>query len=364
MSICCGIVGLPNVGKSTFFNGLTRAIQAQAANYPFCTIEPNVGTIAVPDERLYALAKIAGSQEVIPNVLQFWDIAGLVKGASQGQGLGNKFLGHIREVDAILHVVRCFSGEVTHVDGTVDPLADIQTIETELMVADLDSVKKRMMNLEKRFRQKDPEALELFPLYEKVRDVLDGGTLLIRGIFDEEERALLKKSGFLTAKPFLYVGNISEEDFHDPSPSVKNFVTDMKEKNENYVLISAQVESELLGLSAKEQEEFLETIGAKESGLFSVIKRCYELLDLETFFTIGPKEARAWTIKKGSKAPQAAGCIHTDFQKGFISAEVIAYHDYVNFSGENGAKNNGKLRIEGKEYIMCDGDVVHFRFNV
>jgi ribosome-binding ATPase len=364
MGICCGIVGLPNVGKSTFFNGLTQSIQAQAADYPFCTIEPNIGTICVPDERLYQLARIAGSKDIIPNFLQFCDIAGLVKGASQGQGLGNKFLGHIREVDAILHVVRCFGGAATHVEGRLDPVQDIQIIETELMIADLESLERRMTAMEKRYRQKDPETLELFPLYQAAKNVLDKGLLLSQGDFDPHQKELLRKSGFLTAKPVVYVGNISEEDFACPSALVTSFLEYVESRKEQWVLISAQIESELARLSQEEQKEFLTVLGLQESGIASIVRRCYERLDLETFFTIGPKEAHAWTIPKGCRAPQAAACIHTDFQKGFIAVEVVAYEDYIKFQGEQGAKAQGKLRIEGKEYIVQDGDVLHFRFNV
>src|SRR5215213_1827773 len=344
MGFKCGIVGLPNVGKSTLFNALTETAAAQAANYPFCTIEPNVGEVAVPDPRLDKLSEIAKSAQIIPTRLTFVDIAGLVRGASQGEGLGNQFLATIREVDAIAHVVRCFEdSDITHVEGKIAPLADIETIETELMLADLDSLEKRVDNLAKKAKGNDKDAKETLDLVNRALVLLrEGKPARFLERKPEEERAF-NMLGLLTSKPVLYVCNVEE--------------------GAVAVVISAKIESEIATLSREERAEFLDTLGLEEAGLDRLIRAGYQLLDLITYFTVGPKEARAWTIHRGTKGPAAAGVIHTDFEKGFIRAETIAYADYVALNGEAGARDAGKLRLEGKEYVVADGDVMHFRFN-
>ncbi len=364
MGFRCGIVGLPNVGKSTLFNALTQTAAAQAANYPFCTIEPNVGEVGVPDERLDALAKIAGSKQIIPTRLTFVDIAGLVRGASKGEGLGNQFLANIREVDAIAHVVRCFEdGDVTHVEGRIDAVADIETIETELMLADLDSLEKRVVGLEKKARGGDKEAKEQLDLVNRALALLRKGEPARLVALKPEEEKPFAMLGLLTAKPVLYVCNVEEASAAGGNAFSARVMERAKTEGAKAVVVSARIESEVATLAAGDQRDYLEALGLTEPGLNRVIRAGYELLGLITFFTAGPKEARAWTIARGARAPQAAGVIHTDFEKGFIRAETIAYPDYVSLKGEAGARDAGKLRLEGKEYVVADGDVMHFRFN-
>ena len=363
MGFRCGIVGLPNVGKSTLFNALTQTAAAQAANYPFCTIEPNVGDVGVPDLRLDALARIAGSDQIIPTRLTFVDIAGLVRGASKGEGLGNQFLANIREVDAVAHVVRCFEdGDVTHVEGRIDPIADIETIETELMLADLDSLEKRVSALEKRLRGGDAEAKDLLPLMSRALKLLqDGKPARLVARKPEEERAFAML-GLLTAKPVLYVCNVDETSAERGNTHSDKVAERARTEGAEAVVVSAKIESEIAVLPPAEQRDYLAAVGLTEPGLNRVIRAGYTLLHLVTFFTAGPKEARAWTVTRGTRAPQAAGAIHTDFEKGFIRAETIAYDDYVSLNGEAGAREAGKLRLEGKDYVVADGDVMHFRF--
>jgi GTP-binding protein YchF len=363
MGFKCGIVGLPNVGKSTLFNALTETAAAQAANYPFCTIEPNVGEVAVPDPRLDKLAAIAGSQQTIPTRLTFVDIAGLVRGASKGEGLGNQFLANIREVDAIAHVVRCFEdSDITHVEGKIDPIADIETIETELMLADLDSLERRVDALEKKARGNDKEAKEMLDLVKRALPLLREGkpARLVERKPDEEKMFALL--GLMTAKPVLYVCNVEEGAAATGNEFSKRVEARAKEEGAVSVVISAKIESEIAVLSREDRADYLEAVGLKEAGLDRLIRAGYDLLHLVTYFTVGPKEARAWTITTGTKAPQAAGVIHTDFERGFIRAETIAYDDYVGLNGEAGARDAGKLRLEGKDYVVADGDVMHFRF--
>ncbi|MCP4617548.1 MAG: redox-regulated ATPase YchF [Bradyrhizobium sp.] len=364
MGFKCGIVGLPNVGKSTLFNALTETAAAQAANYPFCTIEPNVGEVAVPDPRLDRLAAVGKSAQIIPTRLTFVDIAGLVRGASKGEGLGNQFLANIREVDAIAHVVRCFEdSDITHVEGKIAPLADIETIETELMLADLDSLEKRVDNLSKKAKGNDKEAKEQLDLVNRALVLLrDGKPTRLLERKPEEERNF-RMLGLLTSKPVLYVCNVEESSAKDGNNFSRQVFEQAKKEGAVAVVISAKIESEIATLSREERAEFLETLGLEEAGLDRLIRAGYTLLDLITYFTVGPKEARAWTIDRGTKAPGAAGVIHTDFEKGFIRAETIAYDDYVALNGEAGARDAGKLRLEGKDYVVADGDVMHFRFN-
>jgi GTP-binding protein YchF len=363
MGFKCGIVGLPNVGKSTLFNALTETAAAQAANYPFCTIEPNIGEVAVPDPRLDTLAKLAKSAQIVPTRLTFVDIAGLVRGASKGEGLGNQFLATIREVDAIAHVVRCFEDtEVTHVVSRIDPIADIETIETELMLADLDSLERRVDALEKKARGGDKEAKETLDLVQRALVLLRDGKparLLPR---KAEEETLFRLLGLLTAKPVLYVCNVDEAAAAAGNDFSRRVAERAKLEGAAAVVISAKIEAEIAVLSRHERDDYLAAIGLKEPGLDRLIRAGYALLDLVTFFTAGPKEARAWTVTRGTKAPQAAGVIHTDFERGFIRAETIAYQDYVALGGEAGARDAGKLRLEGKDYAVADGDVMHFRF--
>ncbi len=364
MGFKCGIVGLPNVGKSTLFNALTQTAAAQAANYPFCTIDPNVGDVAVPDERLRVLAGIAASAQVIPTRLTFVDIAGLVRGASKGEGLGNQFLGNIRECDAIAHVVRCFEdGDITHVEGKIEPLADIDTIETELMLADLDSLEKRVANLEKKAKGGDKEAKEQLDLVQRSLRLLQDGKPARLVVRAKEEEKAFQGLQLLTSKPVLYVCNVEEASADKGNAFSQKVFARAKAENAVAVVVSAKIESEIAVMPEADQKDFLEAVGLSEPGLNRVIRAGYELLGLITYFTAGPKEARAWTITAGTKAPGAAGVIHTDFEKGFIRAETIAYADYVAFKGEAGARDNGKLRLEGKEYVVADGDVMHFRFN-
>ncbi len=363
MGFKCGIVGLPNVGKSTLFNALTETAAAQAANYPFCTIEPNVGEVSVPDPRLDKLAALGKSEKIIPTRLTFVDIAGLVRGASKGEGLGNQFLANIREVDAIAHVVRCFEDtDITHVDGKIDPIADIETIETELMLADLESLERRVDALEKKARGNDREAKETLDLVQRsLKPLREGKPARVVERKPEEEK-LFSMLGLMTAKPVLYVCNVEESAAATGNAFSAKVEARAKEEGAVSVVISAKIESEIAVLSKEERVDYLEAVGLKEPGLDRLIRAGYGLLDLVTYFTVGPKEARAWTITRGTKAPQAAGVIHTDFERGFIRAETIAYDDYVALSGEAGARDAGKLRLEGKEYVVNDGDVMHFRF--
>jgi len=363
MGFKCGIVGLPNVGKSTLFNALTRTAAAQAANYPFCTIEPNVGEVAVPDPRLEALAEIANSKEIVPTRLTFVDIAGLVRGASQGEGLGNQFLANIRECDAIAHVVRCFEdADVTHVEGRIDPISDIATIETELMLADLESLERRVSAMEKRAKGGDKEARELLTLALLSLDALREGQPARAAGVSREERRLFQSLGLLSSKPVLYVCNVDEAAADAGNAYSETVKARAEQEGAAAVVVSAQIEAEIAGLPQAEQTDYLAAVGLSEPGLNRVIRAGYDLLHLITFFTAGPKEARAWTVEKGTKAPEAAGVIHTDFERGFIRAETIGYEDYVAFGGEAGAREAGKFRLEGKDYVVADGDVMHFRF--
>ncbi|NQV43304.1 MAG: redox-regulated ATPase YchF [Rhodospirillales bacterium] len=366
MGFNCGIVGMPNVGKSTLFNALTATAAAEAANFPFCTIEPNVGRVAVPDNRMDAIAGIAGSAKIVPTQLEFVDIAGLVRGASKGEGLGNQFLANIREVDAIIHVLRCFEDDnVTHVDGGIDPVRDAETVETELMLADLDSLEKRITPLEKKLRGGDKDAKMQMDLVERSLIALREGLAARTVLVSDDERKAFRMLQLLTAKPVLYVCNVGEDDAADGN-ALSTRVAEMAAKQgAASVVISAQIEEEISQLTDEaERSEFLETLGLHETGLARVIRAGYDLLELITFFTAGPKETRAWTVAKGSKAPQAAGVIHTDFERGFIRAETISYEDYTTLGGENGAKEAGKMRQEGRDYLTQDGDIMLFRFNV
>jgi hypothetical protein len=364
MAIACGIVGLPNVGKSTLFNALTRTAAAQAANYPFCTIEPNVGDVAVPEPRLFKLAEIAKSKEIIPARMQFVDIAGLVKGASKGEGLGNQFLANIREVDAVVYVLRCFDDDdVTHVSNRIDPIADFEIVETELMLADLESLEKRRANVEKKAKSGDKESKAALTLIDLALEKLKDGEPARRAKIPHEDEKAWRALQLLTAKPVLFVANVDEGSAGTGNAYSQKVEAAAKKEGAVAVVISAKIESEIAPLADVEQKEFLDSLGLTEPGLNRLIRAGYALLGLQTYFTAGPKEARAWTIHKGDTAPQAAGVIHTDFEKGFIRAETIAYDDYVALGGEVGAKEAGKMRLEGKEYIVKDGDVMLFRFN-
>ncbi len=364
MGFNCGIVGLPNVGKSTLFNALTETAAAEAANYPFCTIEPNVGRVAVPDPRLDVLARLAQSEKIIATQLEFVDIAGLVRGASRGEGLGNKFLAHIREVDAIAHVLRCFEdGNVTHVDGSIDPVRDAETVETELMLADLDSLERRVTAAQKKAKSGDAEIRAQLAIMEPVLDALRDGKPARSVAFDPEQQRILRTLGLITSKPVLYVCNVEESAAGTGNPFSAAVAAFARAQSAASVVISAAIEAEVSQLGDEaEKREFLASLGLAETGLTRVIRAGYDLLGLLTFFTVGPKETHAWTVRRGAKAPQAAGVIHTDFEKGFIRAETIAYDDYVAAGSEAAVREMGRMRLEGSDYLVQDGDIFHFRF--
>jgi GTP-binding protein YchF len=366
MGFKCGIIGLPNVGKSTLFNALTESNKAEAANYPFATIEPNVGRVAVPDERLDILGTIGKSEKIIPSYMDFVDIAGLVKGASQGEGLGNKFLGHIREVDAIAHVVRCFKDEnITHVSDSIDPLNDIETINTELQLADIETLETKKSSLEKKSKQGDKEILHQIKIIENIIENLNDLSFLQNNEFTQEDNEFIKTLNIIAIKPMLYICNVDEDSVQNGNEMSQKVSDYANEKNHNAVIVSASIESQIAELENNDEKlEMIKEMGLSETTLSKVIKSGYNLLNLINYFTCGPKETRSWTIDKNTLAPQAAGKIHTDFEKGFIRAETIAYEDFVKFNGESGSRDAGKLRQEGKDYTVENGDVMHFLFNV
>ena len=366
MGFKCGIIGLPNVGKSTLFNALTESNKAEAANYPFATIEPNVGRVAVPDERLGILGTIGKSEKIIPSYMDFVDIAGLVKGASQGEGLGNKFLGHIREVDAIAHVVRCFKDEnITHVSDSIDPLNDIETINTELQLADIETLETKKSSLEKKSKQGDKEILHQIKIIENIIENLNDLSFLQNNEFTQEDNEFIKTLNIIAIKPMLYICNVDEDSVQNGNEMSQKVSDYANEKNHNAVIVSASIESQIAELENNDEKlEMIKEMGLSETTLSKVIKSGYNLLNLINYFTCGPKETRSWTIDKNTLAPQAAGKIHTDFEKGFIRAETIAYEDFVKFNGESGSRDAGKLRQEGKDYTVENGDVMHFLFNV
>ena len=366
MGFKCGIIGLPNVGKSTLFNALTESNKAEAANYPFATIEPNVGRVAVPDERLDILGTIGKSEKIIPSYMDFVDIAGLVKGASQGEGLGNKFLGHIREVDAIAHVVRCFKDEnITHVSDSIDPLNDIETINTELQLADIETLETKKSSLEKKSKQGDKEILHQIKIIENIIENLNDLSFLQNSEFTQEDNEFIKTLNIIAIKPMLYICNVDEDSVQNGNEMSQKVSDYANEKNHNTVIVSASIESQIAELENNDEKlEMIKEMGLSETTLSKVIKSGYNLLNLINYFTCGPKETRSWTIDKNTLAPQAAGKIHTDFEKGFIRAETIAYEDFVKFNGESGSRDAGKLRQEGKDYTVKNGDVMHFLFNV
>ena len=366
MGFKCGIIGLPNVGKSTLFNALTESNKAESANYPFATIEPNIGRVAVPDERLNILGKIGKSEKIIPSYMDFVDIAGLVKGASQGEGLGNKFLGHVREVDAIAHVVRCFNDEnITHVSNTIDPLNDIETINTELQLADIETLETKKNSLEKKSKQGDKQIFNQIDIIKKIIENLNDLSFLQTNNFTMEDNEFIKTLNIIAIKPILYICNVDEASLQSGNEMSKKVINYASKKNHNVVIVSASIESQIAELENNDEKlEMIKEMGLSETTLSKVIKSGYNLLNLINYFTCGPKETRSWTIKKNTFAPQAAGKIHTDFEKGFIRAETIAYQDFIKFNGESGSREAGKLRQEGKDYIVKDGDVMHFLFNV
>lgn len=364
MGFKCGIVGLPNVGKSTIFNAITSA-GAESANYPFCTIEPNVGVVGVPDPRLSKLAEIVRPKAILPTTIEFVDIAGLVKGASRGEGLGNQFLGHIRQVDAIAHIVRCFDDDnVVHVDGSIDPVRDVEVIQTELNLADLDTVQKRITRIEKQAKSGDKKSQFELSVFQTVQQCLDQGRPARAAELTDEERLVLRDLHLITAKPLLYVANVAEDDLAGRHPYVASLRAFAASEGAEMVTICGKIEAEIAELDEEGKAEFLQELGLEQSGLDRVIQAGYRLLGLLTYFTAGVKEVRAWTVERGAKAPAAAGVIHTDFEKGFIRAEVIAFDDFVRCGGEAGAKEKGLMWLEGKEYVVADGDIMHFRFNV
>ena len=364
MALQCGIVGLPNVGKSTLFNCLSSA-KAESANYPFCTIEPNVGMITVPDERLNKISDLVNPQKIIPTTVEIVDIAGLVKGASKGEGLGNQFLGNIRNTDAILHVIRCFDDDnITHVDGSIDPVRDKEIIDTELQLKDLESIEAKILKVKKLTETGNKEAKTVYEVVSQIKSTLEQGKSARSIDLDQNQLKLIKNLNLLTLKPVLYVCNVDDASVVNGNKHTEKFIESVKNENAQIMFVSAEIESDMIDMEEEDKMMFLEDMGLQESGVNRIIKSAYQLLNYQTYFTAGEKEVRAWTITQGNTAPQAAGVIHTDFEKGFIRAEVIAYEDYIEFGSEAKCREAGKLRVEGKDYIVKDGDIMHFRFNV